>query len=102
MTDTSIFFSLRPAFPWSVEPLGLPALAVVALLLPGGTVWTYSGSPQASRRRIMLLVVLRQLALLVALITAARPSVGVQEDPKLPSGLVIGIDTSECMSVKVE
>jgi hypothetical protein len=100
MSDTSFFFSLRPAFPWSVEPLGLPGLAACAVLLVLVTVWTYAGNPQASGRRITLLVALRLAALLVALVTAARPSVGVQEDPKLPSVLVIGIDVSESMTMK--
>lgn len=96
------FFSSRPAYPWSVYPLGLPALAVVAALLIIFTVWTYLGHPQANRRRVLLILVLRVLALLVALITAVRPSVGVNENPKQPSTLLVGVDVSESMTVKDE
>ena len=39
------------------------------------------------------------LALALALLTAVRPSVGVQEDPKIPSVLIIGVDLSETMTV---
>jgi hypothetical protein len=66
------------------------------------TIWTYSGHPNASRRRIAFVLVLRLLALLVALLTAVRPSIGVQENPKLPSVLLIGVDVSESMTVKDE
>jgi serine/threonine protein kinase len=48
---------------------------------------------QARKRRERLL--LGALALAVALITALRPSLGVQENPKTPSLLIIGVDTSE-------
>ena len=60
------FFSSRPAFPWSVYPVGLPALAVVAGLLVLFTIWTYLGHPQATRRRVFVVLVLRLAALLVA------------------------------------
>src|SRR5262245_44160296 len=99
---TDYFFTMRPAYPWSVEPVGLPALGVVAGLLVAFTLWTYTGHPNATRRRILTVVALRLLALVVALLTALRPSVGVQENPKNPSVLLIGIDTSESMTVKDE
>jgi hypothetical protein len=100
--DSSIFFSLRPAYPWSIEPIGLPALAIVAGLLVVFTIWTYTGHPNATRRRILTVVTLRLLALIVALLTALRPSVGVQENPKNPSTLIIAVDVSESMTVKDE
>ncbi|MBX9627086.1 MAG: hypothetical protein K2X82_25010 [Gemmataceae bacterium] len=100
MSDIELFFSTRPAYPWSVYPYGLPALAVVAGLLVLLTVWTYLGHPQATRRRVLLILALRLAALAVALVTALRPSVGVQDDPKVPSVLVIGVDRSESMTVK--
>ena len=50
--DTSLFFSTRPAYPWSLYPIGLPALAVVAILIVLLTIWTYLGHPQATRRRV--------------------------------------------------
>ncbi|MFM8275352.1 MAG: vWA domain-containing protein [Gemmata sp.] len=96
------FFSARPAYPWSVYPLGLPALGAVALVLVLFTVWTYLGHPQATRRRVLLVLVLRLLALAAALVTAARPSVGVNENPKQPSTLLVLVDTSESMTVKDE
>ena len=100
--DTSLFFSTRPAYPWSVYPIGLPALAVVAILIVLFTVWTYLGHPQATRRRVFIVLTLRLLALAVTLLTAVRPSVGFQEEPKIPSVLLIGIDLSESMTVKDE
>ncbi len=75
---------------------------VVAFLLIVFTIWTYSGHPNANRRRILIVLILRLLALLVTLFTALRPSVGVQENPKLPSWLFIGVDLSESMTVKDE
>jgi hypothetical protein len=96
------FFSSRPAFPWSVYPVGLPALGVVAALLVVFTVWTYLGHPQATRRRVMIVLALRVAALAVTLLTAVRPSVGVNENPKQPAVLAIGVDVSESMSVRDE
>lgn len=102
MTDTSLFLSTRPAYPWSVYPVGLPALGVVAALLVLLTVWSYLGHASATRRRVFIIVALRLAALTVALLTALRPSVGVQEEPKVPSVLLVGVDTSESMTVKDE
>jgi hypothetical protein len=96
------FLNWRPAYPWSVSPIGLPALAVVAVLLVAFTIWTYTGHPNATRRRILIVLALRLAALVVALLTALRPSVGVQEDPKVPSVLIIGVDESETMKVPDE
>src|SRR5438132_553104 len=102
MPDTSLFFSTRPAYPWSAYQVGLPALAVVAVLLVVFTLWTYLGHPQATRRRVLIVLVLRIAALVVALLTAVRPSVGFQEEPKMPSVLLVGVDLSESMTVKDE
>ena len=99
---TEYFFEMRPAYPWSVEPVGLPALAAVAGLLVALTIWTYAGHAAATRGRLLTVLALRLLALLVALVTALRPSLGVQETPKVPSQLVIGIDVSETMTVQDE
>src|SRR6187551_2846238 len=96
------FLNWRPAYPWSISPIGLPALAVVAVVLVVFTIWTYTGHPNATRRRILIVLALRLAALVVALLTALRPSLGVQEDPKLPSVLIIGVDTSESMKVADE
>jgi hypothetical protein len=102
MIDTSLFYSMRPAFPWSVYPVGLPALAVVAALIVAITLWTYLGHPQATRKRVLIILALRLGALVVALLTALRPSVGFQEEPKIPSVLLVGVDLSESMTVKDE
>jgi len=101
-SSTDYFYSSRLAYPWSESPLGLPAFMVVACVLVGLTLWAYLGHPNASRGRVLLVLVLRLLALAVALLTAVRPSVGIQEQPKVPSTLLIGIDLSESMTVKDE
>lgn len=101
-STTDYFLSTKPAYPWSEYPLGLPALAVVAAALVGITLWTYLKHPSATRRRVSIILALRLAALVIALLTALRPSVGVQEDPKVPSVLVIGIDLSESMTIKDE
>jgi len=102
MPDTELFFSSNPAAPWSYYPLGLPALALVALGLVLLTLWTYLGHKQASRRRIVFILGLRLTALFVVLLTAVRPTVGVQEDPKIPSAILIGVDMSASMEVTDE
>jgi hypothetical protein len=66
------------------------------------TLWAYLRHPQATRGRVLTVLALRLLALLIGLLTAIRPSLGVQEDPKLPSTLLVGIDLSETMSVADE
>jgi len=96
------FLNWRPTYPWSLSPIGLPAFAGVAALLAAITIWTYTGHPNASRRRILIVLALRLSALVIALLTALRPSVGVQENPKFPSVLIIGIDVSESMKVADE
>src|SRR3954452_19304119 len=99
---SDFFFSTRPAYPWSLYPIGLPALAVVAALLVVFTIWTYLGHPRATRKRVLIVLFLRIAALLVALLTAVRPSVGVNENPKQPAVLLVGVDVSESMTVKDE
>lgn len=102
MGSTEYFFSTRLAYPWSEYPLGGPALVVVAILLIALTVWTYVGHRQSTPLRLAVILTLRLLALLVALLTAVRPSVGVQENPRIPSTLLIGIDLSQSMTVRDE
>jgi len=103
MPDTLDFFlSTKPAYPWSLSGIGTPMFVLFAALLVVLTVWSYSGNPLANRRRLFIIVTLRLLALFVALLTALRPSIGVQEEPKIPSSLIIGIDLSESMTVKDE
>ncbi|MCI0705387.1 MAG: VWA domain-containing protein [Planctomycetia bacterium] len=92
----------RPALPWSIDTIGVPALVIVATLLVLFTIWTYFGHPQATRKRLFILVALRLAALIVALITAVRPSVGENQNTKVPSVLLIGVDTSRSMTVNDE
>lgn len=98
--DFDYFLSTRPAYPWSEYPVGLPALALVAAALVGLTLWTYLRHPAATRKRVFVVLALRLAALAVALLTALRPSLGIQEDPKVPSVLLVGIDLSESMTIK--
>ena len=77
--------------------LGASALVLIAL-----TVWTYVGSAQGTPRRIGILISLRLAALLLAIITAIRPAAAITEIPKLPSTLIVVIDSSESMSIKDE
>jgi len=95
-------FRLDPVPPWSSGVFGLPALFAVAAALVALTLWSYRGHTQASRRRIGVVLTLRLLALAAALATTLRPTVGVQENPKVPSVLLIGVDTSQSMSVPDE
>jgi len=102
MMDTEVFLSSRLAYPWSISGWGAPALGLVAGLLVLLTVWTYLAHPQATGRRIFIVLGIRLLALLIALLTAVRPSLGIQQDPKLPGTLLIGVDLSESMTVRDE
>jgi len=96
------FVTFRPVYPWSIPVYGVLAWAGLAVLLVGITLWTYLGHPQIKRHRLVLLVGLRLLALAMALLTAVRPAVGVQEVPRYPSVLLVGVDVSESMTVQDE
>lgn len=102
MAAADYFFTTRPAYPWSISSIGWPMFAAVAVALIVLTLWAYLRHPQATRGRVLVVLILRLLALLLALSTALRPSIGYQEDPKLPSHLLIGVDLSESMTVKDE
>ncbi len=95
---------LNPAWrPFSSQDSGgVITLGVVALLLILLTLKTYTGHAQITRRRVFILLVLRLLALLLAVLTALRPSIAWFDRPKIPSTLIIVIDQSESMSVKDE
>jgi uncharacterized membrane protein len=91
-----------PAWPWSLPRVGLPLLIVAASALAGLTIWTYRGAPAAGGKRVAIVVILRLLALLVALITVARPAAVFRDDLKTPSVLVIAADASASMSIRDE
>lgn len=92
--------SIDPAPPWS-GPAGLTALCAVAGGLAAVTLLTYRGSG-ADRRRVGAVVVLRWLALALAVLTITRPSVSVQEPDTSPSTLLIALDNSKSMTVPDE
>lgn len=81
---------------------GFAVLGGVAVLIVGLTVWTYTGSAASTRRRIAFLIGLRLTALLLAVLLALRPSAAITEIPKLPSALILVVDSSESMSIKDE
>jgi len=81
---------------------GFAVLAICAAVLIGLTLWTYLGSSQTTPRRLFLLIVLRLLALTIAILTALRPAISVTEQPKQKSILVIALDSSESMTVTDE
>jgi hypothetical protein len=99
MSESELFFSTKQLFPRSLDLLGWPLFAVAAVLLVLFTLWSYRGHPQGNGRRIFVVLMLRLLALVVALLTTLRPTVGVQEKPKIPSRLLIGVDLSESMTI---
>jgi uncharacterized membrane protein len=91
-----------PAWPWSISGIGLPALALVALLLAGLTIWTYLGVGGATFRRVSLVLGLRLLALILAVLTVLRPSLAFQDELDTPSFLLLAVDGSESMTIQDE
>jgi uncharacterized membrane protein len=81
---------------------GYIALAAVALFIVAVTVWTYTGSAASTRKRVFTLIALRLLALLLAVLLALRPAAAITEIPKLPSTLIIVVDSSESMTIRDE
>src|SRR5438552_2908083 len=102
MSSLPVEFAADPAWPWSASRVGLPGLAVVAILLAGLTLWTYRGVEAASRRRVAAVIALRLLALLLAVLTVLRPAVAFRDDLKVPSTLIIALDGSLSMTIKDE
>jgi uncharacterized membrane protein len=91
-----------PAWPWSLSPGGLPALAAVALLLVVLTVWTYLGVPRAGSRRVLALLGLRLTALALVCLMVLRPSLASRDELRVPSVLIIVADYSESMTIQDE
>ncbi|VTS08934.1 glutamine amidotransferase [Tuwongella immobilis] len=103
MNSDSLWYAItRPAYPFSQGWVGLALLLGVAVVLIGLTIATYVNSPQTTRKRLFTLVLLRVLALLVALLVVLRPSLAIEEDPKLPSLLFLVADHSESMTIRDE
>jgi uncharacterized membrane protein len=99
MSYSPVEFAADPAWPWSLPRVGMPALAVVAIVLTLLTLWTYRG---ATPRRVAVVVALRLLALFLALITLLRPAFAFRDDLKVPSTLILVADRSASMSVRDE
>src|SRR5690349_2321909 len=97
MTETTSFI-IDHAIPLMVQNFGLLALAVIAavlVLLPG---WTYLGVRGASFGRVLVILMLRLTALLVAVILVLRPSLANYKDEDTPpSKLIILVDSSQSM-----
>src|SRR5579883_1710006 len=96
-----LYLTRDPVWPWSLA-LGIPALALVALVIVALTVWTYWNVPRARPRRVVTLIALRLLALLLACLVLLRPSFAFRDDLHLPSTLLILLDASESMTIQDE
>src|SRR5947209_12100852 len=101
MNWPDLTLSLSPTWPtWLPEGAALPTFLGVAALLALLTFWTYLGQRGASLRRIVLVLLLRLAALVVALLVALRPSLGVQVLEGLePSKLPVIVDFSKSMTI---
>jgi uncharacterized membrane protein len=100
MLHAQTSLSFDPAWPWSLPGVGPLALGGVALALSLLTVWTYLGVRGATFRRVLLVLILRLLALAVALLLVLRPSVGFSELEGLEaSKLLVVVDDSASMAV---
>jgi uncharacterized membrane protein len=95
-------FNADPTYPWSAAGVGLPALAVVAVLLTGLTLWTYLGLQGTSFRRVLAVLALRLGALLLAFLALLRPALAFRDEMKVPSVLIIAVDDSESMTIQDE
>ncbi len=87
-------------------PAGLPETAALPTFLGAGalltvlTLWTYLGTRGARAGRIVLVLLLRLAALVVALLVALRPSFGMETLEGLePSKLLIVVDSSMSMNI---
>jgi uncharacterized membrane protein len=93
------YVTTDPAWPWSLPGVGVSALVGVALGLAALTVLTYLGVAKATPRRVAVVVLLRLLALTVAVTVVLRPSLARDEDDSsLSSKLLIVLDVSDSMN----
>jgi hypothetical protein len=99
----SISINFDPTWPWSLPGVGVVALIGVIALLAAITVWTYWGVRQTTWRHVLAVLVLRLLALGVALLVILRPSLAFHDrDEAMPSRLFILLDASESMTITDE
>jgi uncharacterized membrane protein len=95
----STYITVDPTWPWDIPYLGLPALAIVALVLVGLTIWTYAGIAKVTRGRLLTVLLLRLGALIVACLLVLRPALAQRdEDSIMPTKLLILVDSSESMN----
>ena len=99
---SGIWSRTRRAARLDADPAWYVGLAAVALVIVGLTVWTYTGSATSTRKRVGILIGLRLTALLLAVLLALRPAAAITEIPKLPSTLIIVLDSSESMTIRDE
>ena len=101
MNWPDLTYSLSPTWPsWLPEAAALPTFLGAAALLALVTFWTYLGQRGASLGRIIVVLLLRLAALVVALLVALRPSLGVQVLEGLePSKLLVVVDFSKSMTI---
>jgi uncharacterized membrane protein len=101
MNWSDFSYSLNPTWPdWLPEAAALPTVLAVAAILILLTLWTYLGTRGARFGRILTVMLLRLGALVIALLVALRPSLGMQVLEGLePSRLVILLDASESMNI---
>jgi uncharacterized membrane protein len=75
----------------------VPVGMALALLVAGVTVWTYQGVEKATPGQVWTIVLLRLGALAVAVMMVLRPSWPQSEDPRVPSVLIVVVDSSASM-----
>lgn len=98
IADTSLAFD--PAYPWSIPTIGPVSMFVVAVLLAALTVASYLGLPQATWRRLLVLVAIRLAALAVTFSILLRPSLAFTQLEGIEgSKLLVIVDASASMSV---
>ncbi len=98
VTDT-LPLTTDPLWPWSIPGIGMSALIVTALILLAAAAWSYLRVPGAKLRRVSVVLGLRILALLLVFLALIGASCVSREELKVPSLVLVAIDSSESMSV---
>lgn len=104
MTPFQLSWSITadPAWPWSVPGIGWAVLSAVCVALVALTVWTYWGAREAGPARVAAVVVLRLLALAVAVLLALRPALAIRDQTVAPYTVLLLADGSASMSIRDE
>jgi uncharacterized membrane protein len=96
-----VSFIHDPIWPWSLTPIGLPALLLCGLSLVILTVWTYAGT-RGGARKTGIVLSLRLAALAVVFLVLDRPTLVSRENSKSPYGILLLADASESMTIQDE